>query len=311
MSTNWEDKVAGLKKAAMSSVSAEYREAAIATIGDVMSGKSVSSGKSRPEAAARIVFNIPSAHVEAVLRDGYKNRYDLKSLRQGDPPPQTIDAREQIDNVLANLAACQPHEVYYGAVELNGAGVRYYGDLSFVLKLETAGDPDPGATADDPGPLILDRNSFDLICEPIRSRTITTSVSGDVWNSGVAADEACERSGRFRSDLANIATCKVLDGAGSSERRLTVGGVSEGVLSDEDYIEVIRVGSFTAGDVDEVRATAADVAAEGIIADRLFHGPMPDWTELLWRHRRRGAERVLASKGIRRRTVVSSGRLRS
>jgi hypothetical protein len=303
MSTNWEDKVAGLKKAAMSSVAAEYREAAIATIGEVMSGKSVSSGKSRPEAAARIVFNIPSAHVEAVLRDGYKNRYDLKSLRQGDPPPQTIDVREQIDIVLANLAACQPHEVYYGAVELNGAGVRYYGDLSFVLKIESKDE--------DLGQLILDRNSFDLICEPIRSRTITTGVSGDVWNSGAAADEACELSGRFGSDLANIATCKVLDGAGSSERRLTVGGVSEGVLSDEDYIEVIRVGPFSADDLDEVRATAADVAAEGIIADRLFHGPMPDWTELLWRHRRRGAERLLASKGIRRRTVVSSGRLRS
>jgi hypothetical protein len=304
MTTNWEDKVAGLKKAAMSSAAAEYREAAITTIGDVMSGKSVSSGKSRPEAAARIVFNIPSAHVEAVLRDGYKNRYDLKGLRKGDPPPPSIDAREQIDRVLADLAKCAPSQVYYGAVELNGAGVRYYGDLSFVLKIESKDD--------DTGPLILDRNSFDLICEPIRSRTITTSASGeDVWNSGVAADEARERSGRFGSDLANIATCKVLDGAGSSERRLTVGGVSEGVLSDEDYIEVIRVGSFNADDLDEVRATAADVAAEGIIADRLFHGPMPDWTELLWRHRRRGAERVLASKGIRRRTVVSSGRLRS
>ena len=50
-------------------------------------------------------------------------------------------------------------------------------------------------------------------------------------------------------------------------------------------------------DVGEARLGAADVAVDGLAADRLPRRPTPDWAELLWRHRRRKA-RLHAILGI-------------
>jgi hypothetical protein len=45
------------------------------------------------------------------------------------------------------------------AAELNGAGIRFYGDVCLVLK--------PAAIA--PDTKVLDRNSYDVLREPFRS----------------------------------------------------------------------------------------------------------------------------------------------
>jgi hypothetical protein len=285
-----------------------YRQADAGTIRAVVQGISPSSGALRPQAAARLVFNLSCAHAPDLLAHDqasaslrpYKNRYDVAASRLGGALPAGPDPRADIDAALAPLAgAGSERDLYYGAVEINGAGVRFYGDLCLVLN----------TAAVDAAALVLDRNSFDLICAPLRDRTHTGP--GGAWDPAAAQGEAANLAGRWGADLAEMAVCKVLDAGVFGARRLTAGAVSQGVLSDEDYLEVIRVGSFGAKDVDEARVGAADVAAEGHIADRLQRGPPPDWADLLWRHRRRQADRALNARGVRTRTVVSAGRVRA
>lgn len=284
--------------------SSAWRNADRDIIHHAVNGISPYSGTVKPDAAARAVFNIPSVHVPDFLSSSagaaYKNRYDVAGAnRIGSAAPNGApDARKLIDETLATLAGqtgCT--RLYYGAVEINGAGVRYYGDLSLVLKTTEV----LGTT------LVLDRNSFDLICAPLRKKTHPNGL----WDPKAAQVEAEGISGIWAHDLADIAVCKVLKTNVDHGRRITVGAVSQGVLEDEDYLEVIRVGSFGAKDVDEVRVSAADAAVDGLVADRLWRGPTPDWTELLWRHRRRKADQALKGVRIRTRVVVSSGRVRS
>ena len=107
-----------------------------------------------------------------------------------------------------------------------------------------------------------------------------------------------------------MAVVKILEGRADDRRRMTTGAVSQGVLSDEDYIEVPKRGSFAAKDLEECRLGAADAAAEARIADRLHNGPPPSFAELQWRHRRRVAEALLANGPDRVpvRVVVTVGR---
>jgi hypothetical protein len=92
---------------------------------------------------------------------------------------------------------------------------------------------------------------------------------------------------------------------------MTVGMISQGVLDDEDYLEVIRVSSFKVSNLAEARTAAADAAVDGRVADRMRLGPLPSWPEMLWRHRRRRADQALQAHGIVTRVVIGSGRVRS
>jgi hypothetical protein len=283
----------------------DWRQADRGTIGNVLRGISPYSGSVKSDAAARVVFNISSAHVPSFVagRQGraYRNRYDIAAagrLGSGAPSPKP-DVREAIDRVLARLIGrVSWKKLYYGAVELNGAGIRYYGDVCLVLKTAAVGD----------GTVVLDRNSFDLICAPLRAKTHTAAGH---WDPKAAKAQADDIAGEWAADLADMAICKVLKTGRQETRRITVGAVSEGVLDDEDYMEVIRTASFDVSDVDEARLAAADAAVDGLVADRLRRGPAPDWTELLWRNRRRQAERALKGAYVRMRVVVSTGRVRS
>lgn len=303
----WAARAAGLL-ASFSGPAAGWRSADAESVRSVVRGVSLYTANVKKDGAARVAFNISSAHAPAFAERGtgpgagaaYLNRYDVRA-RLGSAPPAGLDARDLIDGVLAGLGGpgVQATQLYYGAAVLNGAGIRYYGDVCLTLKDQTV----PADT------LVLDRNSFDLILAPLRRKTHTGP--GETWNSGSAETEADALAGHWGPDLADMAVCKVLKASMQEERRLTVGAVSEGVLSDEDYLEVIRPCSFGAADVAEARISAAEAAVDGLIADRLRRGPAPSWTELLWRHRRRVADSALRRVGVRSRVVVSSGRVRS
>lgn len=262
------------------------------------------TGNTKKDGAAKVVFNISSAHVPSFVFSkkvaAYENRYD-RNVRLGEPPKNGgPDAREQIDRMLANLFAVpQPknwEKLYYGAVELNGSGIRYYGDVCLVLKdSEVASDTK-----------VLNRNSFDLICSPLRTFTHPTGA----WNAAFAEREADKIAGEW-DELGDMAVCKVLKPYINDDRRLTIGALSEAILADEDYLEVIRQGSFNVSNLTEARLAAADAAVDGLVADRLRRGPMPNWGELLWRHRRRKADEALKANAIPTKVVVSSGRIRS
>lgn len=279
-----------------------WREADRDTIRNVVVGTSPYSGSVKPEGAARVVFNISSAHIPAFV-DGksgaaYLNRYDVSASTRVGTTPGGPDVRDLIDQTLADLIeGVGKNKLYYGAVELNGSGIRYYGDVSLVLKIDSV----------DGDTTVLDRNSFDLICAPLRDKTFP----GNRWSASAAKAQADQIAGIWNDDLQDMAVRKALDAGRSVERRITVGTISEGILSDEDYMEVIRPGSFDVTHVAEARLAAPDAALDGRVADRLRRGPVPDWADLLWRHRRRKSDAALRGKGVRTRVVASSGRVRS
>lgn len=301
---NWSKRVEEVLAALPSNGRAtEWRAADKETIHKALEGVSLYSGATKPDAGARVAFNISSAHIPGFVNDkngmAYKNRYDVSGKQIGEPSPSSApDARGLIDLLLAaKIGSVKPENLYYGAVELNGAGIRYYGDISLILLVDRVHRQT----------LVLDRNSFDLISAPLRAKTHPNGS----WDVAAATKQLAEIAGWWSADLVNIAICKVLGGGPNPERRITMGDVSQGVLADEDYIEVIRTGSFDVRDVAEARVSAADAAVDGMVADRLRRGPTPNWVELMWRHRRRKADQALRAERIVTRVVISAGRVRA
>ncbi|MFD4960439.1 hypothetical protein [Microbacterium sp. NPDC058389] len=263
----------------------QYRAANEKMIGRVIEGLDVDGGGSTG-GGARVVFNTASEHVPDILEGGYKNTYDLGSRprRVGDEPPQS--RRERVDDAV--VAAVErktgqhrqltPGDLYFGAVEVNGSGMRYYGDICLVLREV------------DPDQVVLYRNSYDLVREPLRS------IAED--DPGLMADEAVLLAGSW-ADVPEMVIAKLDDTLGMPLRRLlTTAAVSAGVMDDEDYLEAPVTHSFSKADIAEARTTAADAAIEGMIAERSDRGPAPSVTELIWRASRRTAVRALLDAEI-------------
>jgi hypothetical protein len=308
--TSWRDKTEALLSEIADNSVKSYRKADAELVSLAMAGFGPDSNTNKvPQSGMRVVCNISSAHIAAVLTGEsrgdpkpYKNRYDLASPSKD---PQTLGAvvptpqslREKIDTVLANLASTSDGQsFYYAAIELNGTGIRYFGDLCMVLKPEKT----------DANTLVLFKNSYDLSRSPLREEVF---VNGSL-DMAKAIEKAKELQGVWPDDVIDMAACKMLDGANPTERRITTGTVSAGVLFDEDYLEVIRLKSFGASSLEEIRLSAQDVAVEGRVADRLRSGPAPSYAELQWQHRRRGAERISAQMGVPTRVVATAGRTR-
>ena len=307
---SWPDRTGDLLSRIKDNSVKSYREADAVLVSRAMDGFGPDSNAEKvPQSGMRVVCNISSAHIAAVLNGEfehdpkpYKNRYDLaaKSKNQqkvGEAVATPHSLREKIDSVIASLVS-KPDgkEFYYAAIELNGTGIRYFGDLCMVLK--------PGKTA--AKTLVLFKNSYDLSRSPLREEVF---VNGSL-DMTKAINKAKELQGIWPDDVADMAACKILDGADPTERRITTGTVSAGVLFDEDYLEVIRLESFGASSLEEIRLSAPDVAVESRIADRLRCGPTPSYAELQWRHRRRGAERIGALRKVPTRVVATVGRTR-
>jgi hypothetical protein len=270
-------------------------------IENAMRGLGPDARNPSPESGMRLVYNISSAHLPALLGAGgpnaYMNRYDLERLRVGERPPSGPSLRKLVDEIIARVAGtADGSALYYGAVELNGAGIRYFGDACLVLTSRSVASQT----------VVLYRNSYDLARSPIRQRIMKHGAKF----KDAALREAQALAGQWPTDVPEMAASKVLDGGFSGERRLTSAMVSAGVLSDEDYLEVVRVGSFGSEDIEEIRVSAIDAGAEARIADRLMRGPTPSLAEMLWRHRRRAAERSSAKRKLTTRVVVTHGRAR-
>lgn len=103
---------------------------------------------------------------------------------------------------------------------------------------------------------------------------------------------------------------KALQVLGLRTRRYTTGQISEIVRDDEDYMEVLKIGSFGADKLQEARFSAGEAAHDALTGDRLRARPAPRLESLMWRNRRRRAEEALRRRGIRVRVVTTSGRTR-
>jgi hypothetical protein len=282
---------------------ANYVSANAQAIQRIASGKGPDSDNVDTHAGARMVVNLSSAHVPAFCAASrnkepspYKNAYDLDTLARanGEAVP-VADRRRLVDAALPLSSAKKqtPESTYFGAIELNGAGIRFYGDICLVLK--------PQAVAADT--VVLDRNSYDVLRSPVREEI---ERAPDL----AAARRATLRSwsGLFKRDGASIVAIKVLGLLGARPRRMTTGQISEATRDDEDYIEVLRHRSFSAADLQETRISATDAAHDAWVVSRMRSRPVPRIETLIWQERRAEAERALRACGVNVTVVTTSGR---
>lgn len=307
MTTDWSARSRDLveQSSAGDAQLAAFLDANIESVRQVVEGLDRGGADPGAGAGARMVVNISCKHVPAfceLSRSGdpkpYKNAYDLNRV---------APERRWVDAVIRAVTGIDPEDVYFAATEISGTGVRFYGDFTLVLKHSV--DPATGADAWSDVQL-LDRDSYDLLFEPLRSRIETAALASGRSYEDVAAEELEALHGQWGRDLPDIVWGKVLPNLPVGRRRWTTGQIAAHVLEDEDYIEVLRNTSFAAGDVHEVRLGAPDAAAEADIADREANGEAPSIHELEWRQQRREAKRALAALGVPVRVVTTAGRVR-
>lgn len=249
---------------------------------------STTSGRTE-NGGMRVVLNIASAHVPSFCRDGYKNVYELSV---GDEQKKPSDTRLSIDGALRGAVGIEPERTYFAAIELTGAGIRFYGDMCLVMKPEKV----LGSTA------ILDRNSYDLSRSPLLER-----ISG---NAQKRESEALEISGVLGEDLGPMAIIKVMNRAIGRDRRLTTGEIAEQLRADEDYIEVLLEQKVDTASLAEVRLGAGDAAVEALISSRLSTGSPPKIAQLTYRDQCRAASEALQEAGVELHIVTTSGRVK-
>lgn len=294
---NWQERLKSVLQKLLSNVGAgaDYPSANADLINRSLGGIGVDGGKTEG-IGCRIVVNISSAHIGSFCRERhYKNAYEVEKAPRNGKAPKVSQKRKIVDAALQAVTGQNPENIYFAAIELNGAGIGFYGDCCLVLREEPT----------DENLTVLDRNSYDLIRNPLRTR-----IDRCPMPETARADTAKSMSGRFKEDLSAIAAIKVLTARPSTDRLLTTGMISGGILEDEDYIEVLRPKSFGPTDIAEVRLSAADVSVDERIRSRGLSGLPPSHAELLWRRRRRVAEERLAEHAIPVRVVTTLGRSR-
>lgn len=259
--------------------------------------------RSKGREGARAVVNMAAVHIPSFCdrskigqASPYLNAYDLEEagMARGDPRPVS-KTRQRIDVMLQQLHGAKPKDIYFAAVELNGTGISFYGDFCLVLA--------PGRVKDQA--IVLDRNSYELEQEPL------AGIIKAETEAGSAQDILNGIAGKWRADVAMMGAIKVVGADGGRERRLTTGQISDRLLDDEDYMEVLKVGSFSTSDLEATRLALSDVATEDHIEREFSNGRLtPDHATLLWAHQRRNAVQALRHAKIPTNVVRTSGRIK-
>lgn len=297
MAQTWQDRRNHWVATQGGSRNGEYAKANALAIDGVIKNLGADPG-STAGGGVRVVFNMSNENIRKFCADSgaggakaYKNSYDLgTTVAIGGNPGRSPKRRELVDQAIHVATGLPAQDIYFGAAEVNGSGVRFYGDYCLVLK-------DPRADE-----WVLDRNSYDIARPPL--------APDPVLDPQKMIESVEWMSGRWNKAIAHMLVVKVFSSTQVTERRLTVGQISNAVLNDEDYVEVLRNGSFNTGDVAEVRTSATEAARESAIADRALHGPIPSAAELQWRRRRLEAEQALSAQGLTVRVITSAGRIR-
>ncbi|HEY4167307.1 MAG TPA: hypothetical protein VGM96_11045 [Reyranella sp.] len=238
---------------------------------------------------ACVVLNMAAAHVPDFSRNGYKNVYEITV---GGQPPRVSETRRFVDEALAAAFGIDPERTLFAALELTGAGIRFYGDICLVLKRDN-----------DPDLRLLDRNSYDLVRNPIKI---------DVGRDRVLCEAKARELGfYYQGELQSVAVLKVMPQTPEeTDRRLTAGDIAEKLRADEDYIEVLWQRSIDFSQILEARTSASDAAADAMAAVQIGSGPTPSLTQLTSHSQRRAAQNALQGVGIPFRVVTTSGRIK-
>lgn len=267
---------------------AAYLQANLDMVARAVAGLGPDGSRPVDGAGARLVINLSSADAPSFCAKGYLNAYQLHG--------KVSATRSEVDAALEQQTGLQPEQMVFAALSLAKSGVRFYGDLTLVLKPPT----------DDVH--LIDRNSYDLKREPI---------AADIARHGPARAQAwiAQWHGTWQRDLPALLGLRALATLSSSERRWTSGQIARCALDDEDYVEAICAAKapskgFDATHVQEVRLNAADVALEAWIGERAARGPVPPAAQLLWRQQRHDAVAALQAAGIAVGVNTDEGRRR-
>ncbi|MFD0789255.1 hypothetical protein ACFQ0P_02505 [Microbacterium insulae] len=247
----------------------------------------------------RIVVNVPCAVVPDVFVRGVRNRHELSAKRVGDER----STRNRLDDAIADIAAqfagdatpgaqpIDPTALHYAALELNGAGVRYFGDICLVIDSEGIDDSQ----------VVLEQNSYNVTRDPLRP---------DLADDAAVRDALVRMACRW-ADRAELVARKVLAASPESdERLLTTAAVGRGILEDEEYIEVPLTTAIAPDRIRGARTTGGEAAKELSIAATTAT-VAPSATDLLWLSSRRRAAQALREHAIPLSIVTHGGRERS
>lgn len=228
----------------------------------------------------RVVVNMPAEALLAMLGgDHYRNCYELPFVAGERRGPSA--KRIRVDALLGFVP--DGRDVYFAALSLGGAGVRFYGEYCVALDVEAVGEP-----------ALLDRNSYELLEPPLLGHPDPSALV-----------EALRASWGER---ATVLSLKVLQGAQQTRRLLPLGAIAEQVLRDEDFVEVHLRVKLTARAIEEVRQAPEELTRDDRIRQRLGRGLPPTPSELLWTQRRAQVDRAMVDAGVRSRVVTTNGR---
>lgn len=227
------------------------------------------------QAGPRMVVNVGGFSLEKLLSSGtHLNCYQLARIGGGTNGPSA--RRVKVDGWISSTGL-QPNNIHFGAVALESSGVRFYGEYCLVLKTV------PDNTQ------ILDRDSYELDCEPLSAHPVLS-----VFNI---------LRGTWGRDLKAMAIFRARDVLRDSDRAVTEGRLADSLLRGQEFIEVHQSGGFGPSDLAEVRIPASDIACQRRILDAVANGVAPSPQELVWLARRARLDRALALARIRVRVV--------
>jgi len=305
---SWADRIRRLsiRLARENRSGADYLSANCDAVYRTVDGRGPDASEAHPSAGARITFNMSSVHVPGFCEatkdrraNAYKNCYDLAAESVTSGNDKHVSARRKlVDESLPLPKGASVAETYFGAVDVNGSGVRFYGDVCLVLQRDYA------ATC-----VVLDRNSYELVRSPVKEQVART---GKLKQDAARHAIARSWSGSWEDDLRHIVAAKALTTLPLVARRWSTGHISQAICSDEDYIEVLKGGSFNAHDLQEARLSAHDISEDALTAARLAsRRPVPRLESMLWSRRRAVAETALRSLGVPVRIIGHHGRIKT
>lgn len=91
---------------------------------------------------------------------------------------------------------------------------------------------------------------------------------------------------------------------------MTSGQIAAELLDDEDYVEVLKEGSFSYSDLETARISNAEAAAASHIEGKQTLGPPATAAELLFVAQRRQAIQALDANGVDVVVSTTSGRIK-
>lgn len=233
----------------------------------------------------RMVVNIGADALLSFLESNdYKNIYEMPVV--GGQRREPTKERVEVDRLLE--LDRQPLRCYFGAVALDGAGVRFYGEYCMVVG--------PGRVAGR-NTRTFDRDSYDLLLAPLVG-----------WSINRTRRLVAALRGNWDTDLVDMLIMKMLPRLPAAQHLITVGNISALVMSDQEFVEVHLLDKIRLVDLEEIRQTPNDAVVEATILARKRTGHSPSLVEMRWIEQRQQVMSRLAQRSIALRTVLVQAR---